>query len=404
MEIQLKLPTPHKKQQYILDNAKRFNHLRCGRRFGKTELIKELSLPVLEGYPIGVFYPTYKDATEVWNVLKKLYRNIIQKKDETLKMMWLITGGRIDFWAMENPDSGQGYKYKRVIVDEAAKASKFKQAWEETIRPTLADYEGDAWIMSRPKPNTYFKYLEEEHTGKDDWEFFHFTTYDNPYINTEEIDSAKRDLDPVTFDQEFGAEYVDPEANYFFFLFDEDKHVCEIQDIPDLPIKLSFDFNLEPFATIVYQTPDERTINVIDEIRLNNSDIYEMCDHIKARYPKRPLQVTGDRSGYNRSGLVRGKTSYWHVIKKELGLADYQIRLRSKNLDLLSSRILCNSALSSRDVAINKDCVNLIKDCKYALVDDRGELIKDRNKNQNDFGDCFRYALDCEFPTLYYDK
>jgi hypothetical protein len=36
----------------------------------------------------------------------------------------------------------------------------------------------------------------------------------------------------------------------------------------------------------------------------------------------------------------------------------------------------------------------------YAQVDQKGELIKDRVKNKNDFLDCFRYALDAQYPEL----
>ena len=409
-QIDIKLPTPHEKQQHILDNAKRFNHLRCGRRFGKTKLISELSSIILEGKSVGIWYPTYKDGRDVWETIKNRFGKLIKKKDETNHMIWFNTNiiqGReeckIDMWAMENPESGQGFKYDRAIIDEFAKVNlnKGKHAWENTIRPTLTDWGGDAWIMSRPRPNTYFSELEEIHKERDNWAFFHFTSYDNPYIPEGEVDEAKKDLDPRTFEQEYLAEYVDPEAHYFLYSFEEDHHVEECEDIKSLPIKLSFDFNLEPFAVIAYQTPDKTTMNVLKEIRLNNSDIYQVCDAIKAMYTGRSLQVTGDKSGYNRTGAVRGKTSYWHVIKNELKLADFQIRLRAKNMDLISSRILCNSALHNREITVNKDCVNLIRDCKYAIVDERGELVKDRNKNQNDFLDCFRYALDCEFPTLH---
>ena len=142
--IEISLPTPHEKQQHILDNAKRFNHLRCGRRFGKTELIKELSSIILDGEPVGIWYPTYKDGREVWEGLKKTYKEVIKKKDETNHMMWFVTGGKLDMWAMENPESGQGYKYKRAIIDEFAKMSihKGKHAWQNTIRPTLTDFAG----------------------------------------------------------------------------------------------------------------------------------------------------------------------------------------------------------------------------------------------------------------------
>lgn len=180
VNIDFALPTLHPKQDYIIRNAKRFNHLRCGRRFGKTTLIEELSSVSLDGYPVGIWFPTYKDLSEVWKDLKKLYISIISRKDEQLKQIELVTGGLIDFWSMEDPDSGQGRKYKRAIIDEAAKAPKLYQAWENTIRPTLTDYQGDAFILSRPKGknNGFFK-IEEKHRKFENWAFFHFTSYDN---------------------------------------------------------------------------------------------------------------------------------------------------------------------------------------------------------------------------------
>lgn len=400
-DITITLPTPHPKQAYILNDPKRFKHLRCGRRFGKTKLIAELCLPALEkGVPVGIWYPTYKDSIEVWDTIKKVYKDVISKKDESLKKIWFLGGGQVDFWAMENPESGQGFKYYRAIVDEAAKASAFKRAWEETIRATLTDYKGDAYIMSRPKPNCYFKELEDKHTGKKNWGFYHFTTYDNPYIDNSEVDEAKEDLDPRTFEQEYLAEYVDPTAKYFFYTFDEKLHVQECSIIESLPIKLSFDFNIDPFTCTVFQTPTDNTMNFIREIQLPNSDIFQMCDHIKAFYPRAFFIATGDRTGYNQTGTKRGKTSYWKIIKRELNLSDSQLKLRSKNLDLIESRVLCNSAFHSKNISIDPSCEKLIRDCKYAIVDDKGVLIKDRSKNTNDMLDCGRYALDSVWPEL----
>ena len=400
-EIDLILPEPHPAQHEILDNARRFNHLRCGRRFGKTELIAELCLPALEdGEPIGIWYPTYKDSTDVWKKVKKVYGPTIRKKDETNRKIEFVSGGNIDFWAMDNPESGQGFYYRRAIIDEGAKAHKFKEAWEETIRPTLTDLRGDAWIMSRPKPNTYFKELEDLHKGKSNWAFFHYTTYDNPYIDRDEIEDAKKDLDSHSFDQEYMAEYVDPEANYFLYTFDEKVHVKPCQIVESLPLKLAFDFNVEPFATLVYQTPTQNMMNILHEIHLNNSDIYQVCDYIKAKYPKYTLVVTGDVSGKNRTGVTRGKTSYWKVIRDELSLMDHQIRLRAKNLDLITSRVLCNSAFQNKVVNINPDCKNIIKESKYAIVDDHGILVKNRREYKLDIFDCLRYACDAEWPNI----
>lgn len=190
-------------------------------------------------------------------------------------------------------------------------------------------------------------------------------------------------------------------SNKFLYNFKKDVHVMECARVKGQPIHISFDFNLEPFAAVVYQpSRNGNGMRFFDLIRLDNSDIYQVCDVIKANYPKEFYIVTGDRTGYNRTGTTRGKTSYWQIIKEQLDLSDPQIRLRNKNLDLVQSRVLCNSALKFKNIIIDPSLVELLEECMYAQVDNKGELIKDRVKNKNDFLDCFRYALDAQFPEL----
>ena len=189
-------------------------------------------------------------------------------------------------------------------------------------------------------------------------------------------------------------------SNKFLFNFKKDKHVAECGYNPHKTLKISFDFNLEPFAAILYQNTSKNGLVFFDKVRLDNSDIYQVCDVIRANYPDAFYVVTGDRTGYNRSGMVRGKTSYWQIIQKELKLSAPQIKLRSKNLDLVQSRVLCNSALKFKNITIDPSLEELIEDSQYAQVDQKGELIKDRVKNKNDFLDTLRYALDAEFPEL----
>ena len=231
----------------------------------------------------------------------------------------------------------------------------------------------------------------------------HTTYKDNVFLDEEYINTlnALKETNSLYYQIYCLGEWgVVDTSNKFLYSFDQSKHVkpCEFNE--DLSVKLSFDFNLEPFAVSVYQTPDNNTINVIDKIRLNNSDIYQVCDHIKAKYPNHFFIVTGDASGKNRTGTARGKTSYWYIIKEELKLKDAQIRLRGMNLGLIESRVLCNSALQHKNISIDPSQTELINDCKYAKVDHKGILVKDRNKNANDFFDTFRYIIDVEFPEL----
>lgn len=400
VSIDFTLKELHPKQQYIIDNAGRFNHLRCGRRFGKTTLIDELSTPALDGWPIGIWFPTYKDLSEVWKELKKTYKDIIFRKDEQLKQIELVTGGIIDFWSMEDPDSGQGRKYKRAIIDESAKAAKLYQAWENTIRPTLTDYKGDAFILSRPKGknNGFFK-LEEKHKQFDNWKFFHFTTYDNPHIDPAEIEEAKAQLDDITFRQEYMAEYVDANDKPFLYAFDQKDHVIKsYTPNKNLPIIISFDFNKEPMTCIVGQSTDIRSLTIFDEIRVNNGSTPELCEMLVAKYPGwlGRIWITGDASGHNRSPLVRGGLNHYIIIKKALAAKDFQMKVRKANLSHNNSRMLCNSVLQNADFHLTENCKETILDCAYAAVDEEGDIIKTKDQGRH-FFDNVRYMIDAQF-------
>lgn len=374
------LPTLHPAQKQILENAKRFNHLRCGRRFGKTTLIEELSSISLDGKRVGVWFPTYKDLSEVWKDLKKTYGPIIRRQNEQLKQIELLTGGLVDFWSMEEPDSGQGRKYHRAIIDEAAKAPKLYQAWENTIRPTLTDYIGDAFILSRPKgKNNGFYLLEEKHRQFDNWAFFHFTTYDNPHIKTSEIEEAKTQLDDINFRQEYLAEYVDANDRPFLYAWDHKKHVIpHYEPNKHVPIICSLDFNKNPMTCLVGQQVDLWTVYAFAEIDMADGSTPEVAEQIKAEYTEwiYNIEVTGDATGRNRTALTRGNLNHYRVLKDILDLSDDQIRVPSQNLALSDSRVLCNSVLKNANFFITENCKKTIKDIEMAMVDDEGELIK----------------------------
>lgn len=403
MRVSLVLKKLHPAQRFIFDNAKRFNHLRCGRRWGKTTLIEELCLPAVEKWPVGIWYPTHKDMSEVWKDMKKRYQALITDKNETLKQITLLGGGLIDFWSMEDPESGQGRKYKRAILDESAKAPKLYTAWENTIRPTLTDYIGDAFILSRPKgKNNPFFQIQEKHTKFDNWAFFHFTTYDNPFIDKNEIEEAKTQLDDLNFRQEYLAEYVDANDRPFLYVFDPKIHVIDSY-VPNihLPILISFDFNKQPMTCGVSQKPTFKSNIRFDEITLENGSTPELCDVLLAKYPRwfNKIEVTGDSTGANRTPMLVGNVNHYTIIKDKFNLLDRQLKVDRKNMELSASRILCNSILQNAECRITKNCVQTIQDLSRAGVDEFGDLIKTQAEGLHHF-DNWRYEANAAFPDF----
>jgi predicted phage terminase large subunit-like protein len=212
-DIRLVLPRPHEAQQVILREAKRYNVLACGRRFGKTTLGGNLlSDPVLiDGLPCAWFAPTYRLLEEAYADHKRIYAPVIRRAVQSpAPRIELITGAAIDYWTLDDPSTvARGRKYKRVIIDEAAMARHLEQAWTEAIRPTLTDYIGDAFFLSTPKGSNYFRTLYNQAATDDDWMSWQMPTTANPWIDAEEVGKAGESLPSIAFRQEYLAEFVD---------------------------------------------------------------------------------------------------------------------------------------------------------------------------------------------------
>ena len=66
----VKLPALHDAQKRIKWEAKRFNVMCCGRRFGKNVLLQDMAArSALAGRPVGWFAPSYKMQVEDWRTV-----------------------------------------------------------------------------------------------------------------------------------------------------------------------------------------------------------------------------------------------------------------------------------------------------------------------------------------------
>jgi hypothetical protein len=215
-EIIIPLPKPHTAQQQILSEAKRFNVVCCGRRWGKSKLaVRLMCKTAMQSFPVGYFTPSYKLLEETYKQCLNVLEPAIVRKYNN-QFIEIDTGSVIDFWSLDNPYAGRSKKYKMIIADEAAFNKNLWESWTEAIRPTLTDLKGDAWFLSTPKgKNDFFKLYMRGKSGEKDWQSWQMSTYTNPYIDKEEIDDAKADLPALAFSQEYLAEFNENVANPF---------------------------------------------------------------------------------------------------------------------------------------------------------------------------------------------
>lgn len=258
----------------MLSEAKRFNVLDCGRRWGKSALaVNLLTESAIEGHPVAYFAPFYSLLSGTFKELYTTLNELITRKHDN-QFMDLATGGSIEFWSLENPVAGRSRKYKLAIVDEAAFNRNLWASWTEAIRPTLTDLKGSAWFMSTPKgKNDFYKLWMRGQTGEPDWMSWQMPTETNPFIDISEIRAAQRDLPELAFAQEYLAEFNDNAANPFGM----DKiRICTGQMSNEPPVCFgidlakSFDWTviigLDRFGVVCYFDRFQRPWNETKEI------------------------------------------------------------------------------------------------------------------------------------------
>jgi hypothetical protein len=94
----------------------RFKALRCGRRFGKTEYAKTwIAQALIQGWECAWLAPQHKTWSETFSELVDLLRPILKQVSKGSGVLRLQTGGRLDFWTLENAIAGRGRRYRRIV-------------------------------------------------------------------------------------------------------------------------------------------------------------------------------------------------------------------------------------------------------------------------------------------------
>lgn len=154
---------------------------------------------------------------EVWRDMVRLLRPVAKQVYVQDRRIDLITGGTVEFWSLDTPDVARGRKYGRVVIDEAAMITHLEEAWQAVIRPTLADYAGDAWFLSTPRGFNFFHTLFQRGQSEDYPEYasWQMPSSANPYLPPGEIESAQLETPETVFRQEWLGEFTDDASTIY---------------------------------------------------------------------------------------------------------------------------------------------------------------------------------------------
>lgn len=417
---------PHPVQLAYELSPHRFNVVPAGRRSGKTERAKRrLVKRAIRGSRFDkpryfAAAPTRDQAKRIyWSDLKEMTRPFWRgDPSESELTIRLVTGSEIVVLGMDKPERIEGSPWDGGVLDEYANMKA--HVWGAHVRPALADRQGWCDLIGVPEGRNHYyeRYTAAQaelvERGEDsEWGAFHWKSAD--ILPSEEIEAARRDLDELTFQQEYEASFVNFEGRAYYTFTDENKARLFDRYNPHAPLIVCLDFNVEPGVAAIAQEMEfpagmgEGT-GVIGEVYIErNSNTPAVCRKLIADWGEHKGRVVcyGDATGGAR-GTAQVEGSDWDIVRRELR-AHFGSRVSFKvpaanpaeraRVNAMNSRIQA----SDGDIRLMVDpsrAPNTVKDLEgvRTLKGGSGEIDKAADSRLTHISDALGYYVAYEFP------
>ncbi|WP_339118965.1 terminase family protein [Halomonas sp. BMC6] len=394
----------HEKQMEVYASRHRFKVVVAGRRWGKTALSKAMIMRAAKYPKARIWYiaPTFRMAKQImWDeMLEMVPKRWIKKINHSSLTITLRNKTEIALKGADRPDTLRGVALNFVVLDEFQDMKA--DVWVKVIRPTLSSTGGGAMIIGTPKS---FNYLYElwkigqrpEMQLQGQWKSWQYETATSPFIPTEEIEAARADMDPKSFEQEYLASFSTMSGRVYY-PFDRNLHVGRYPFNPALPIWVGQDFNIDPMSSVVMQPQLNGDVWIVDEIILPSSNTSEVCDAIERKFWRWQEKVTvyPDPAGGQRQH-ARGETDI--DIFRDRGFK--RIKFKRKHPPISDRVNAVNSMLMSASgqirLYVNETCRETIAAFEQTLYKPGGRDI-DKAAGVEHPADALGYCLEIERP------
>jgi hypothetical protein len=342
-------------QLEYVNSPHRFNVVPAGRRSGKTELAKRkmarIALLVIGMTGASQFAdpnyacaaPTRDQAKRIyWNDMKMLLpKRLIKSVSETELIIKTVVGSTIQVVGMDKPERIEGSPWDGIILDEYGNMKP--QAWGANVRPALADRNGWCDLIGVPEGRNHYYDVAEYAKGEmaaqgleSEWGYYHWKS--SMVLPPSEIEAARRNLDELTFQQEYEGSFINFTGRAYYTYTDANKAALSYN--PNEELGFCFDFNVDPGIAGVVQEgilPNELIgTKVIGEVYIpQNSNTVMVCKKLIEDWGnhKGDVCVYGDATGgQRRTSSTAG--SDWDIVREVLGAhfgSRLKFRVQSRN-------------------------------------------------------------------------
>lgn len=403
----------------IFYQGKKRIFVRCGRKWGKTELLIYTLYRWAGTTKDGQFYyiaPFYNQAAEIiWhpgrlkNFLGKHASKYIESINETDRRIVFKTGSFIKLVGSDNHQAGRGFNPDGAVYDEFKDHDyRFHEGFVDNLIPKRAPL----LITGTPPENfdNFFCRTEEDFKLDTRGSYFKMPTATNPYISKEELarekESAIRKGEWAKYMRELEAEIVPGGSNAIFPMLEiprydekgefvgESRHVKEHDTLMtevgrrtrDFDFYLMFDpgSSLTFAALFVAIERHTKRVYILDEIYIRD----RMKTSTRQVYPMAQAKMDGITTRQEwRQGYDHAATWFQVEVNNEFGVhltpCEKDVNKKEEKLSVIKDFMLADLFL------ISKRCKHFISEASTYATDDKGKIPKINDHLM----DCIRYIF-----------
>ena len=409
--------TPHPAQVKIgkalfLNNYKMIM-AKCGRNFGKTELICYMlwryarQFPGSENY---YFAPYQKQAKElIWATnrlqtfgprawLEEGSRGI----NNTELRLRFTNGSYIKMDGSDNVDSYRGVKPQGLSVYDEYK--DFKPEFHQAYEPNLDAHDSPLVVIGTPPEveDHHFYHMEDDFKDDETRAFFEYTCWENPHLNKNKLEARKKRFykrgDGDVWEREYEVKKVFGGRNSIFPMLDTDnpgkhiRHHSEVARIIEKNYKkLQFVSFTDPGTVTCHASlyaclnPYTRQVYLLDEIYETDqteTSTSKVGQRIIEKHKELALRKEWD-AGYDEAAAWFNQEM---VDQFDLGMIPTSKATRSKEKCLT----IIKDMLLHGYLIISDRCEKLAWEMRNYAKDDKNKIPKENDH----LIDCLRYILD----------
>lgn len=237
-----------------------------------------------------------------------------------------------------------------------------------------------------PRELIYNRYMNQQLPDK--WLYIPALLTDNPNIPDSFKESLKelKRINPVKYERYVMGDWdvQDTVEGGFYKQFTYDGNVAEIPYNKELPLHISFDFNVNPYMSLGVFQMEDKMVGQIDEIAgyTPRNTTRGVCKEFKRKYQSHNegLFVYGDPSGKNADTRSEEGHNDYDIIRQELTQFKPIFRVASSHPSVVMRGQFINTIFEQGfddiEIYIDESCKLTIKDLTYVMEDADGTKKK----------------------------